>query len=181
MKINIEISKIQHVEHMSFAIDLSENKLTCIVGKNGAGKTTLIKAIKNLQSADTFIKTSSRYIFNPDSSIVYNINDQDIVYVYDENLKVIDTKQIIPADIKSNLYVELPIPHGMRFNNFPTLSKIDTELRKSIAFESYSVPEDLINILNEVYQSSSYNNLKAFSVKNEIFYFRLNENGTYIR
>ncbi|WP_421018934.1 AAA family ATPase [Escherichia coli] len=31
---------------MSFAIDLSENKLTCIVGKNGAGKTTLIKAIK---------------------------------------------------------------------------------------------------------------------------------------
>ncbi|EEW1957237.1 ATP-binding cassette domain-containing protein, partial [Escherichia coli] len=77
MKINIEISKIQHVEHMSFAIDLSENKLTCIVGKNGAGKTTLIKAIKNLQSADTFIKTSSRYIFNPDSSIVYNINDQD--------------------------------------------------------------------------------------------------------
>ena len=181
MKINIEISKIQHVEHMSFAIDLSENKLTCIVGKNGAGKTTLIKAIKNLQSADTFIKTSSRYIFNPDSSIVYNINDQDIVYVYDENLKVIDTKQIIPEDIKSNLYVELPIPHGMRFNNFPTLSKIDTELRKSIAFESYSVPEDLINILNEVYQSSSYNNLKAFSVKNEIFYFRLNENGTYIR
>ncbi|EJN4547374.1 AAA family ATPase [Escherichia coli] len=181
MKINIEISKIQHVEHMSFAIDLSENKLTCIVGKNGAGKTTLIKAIKNLQSADTFIKTSSRYIFNPDSSIVYNINDQDIVYVYDENLKVIDTKQIIPADIKSNLYVELPIPNGMRFNNFPTLSKIDTELRKSIAFESYSVPEDLINILNEVYQSSSYNNLKAFSVKNEIFYFRLNENGTYIR
>lgn len=181
MKINIEISKIQHVEHMSFAIDLSENKLTCIVGKNGAGKTTLIKAIKNLQSADTFIKTSSRYIFNPDSSIVYNINDQDIVYVYDENLKVIDTKQIIPADIKSNLYVELPIPHGMRFNNFPTLSKIDTELRKSIAFENYSVPEDLINILNEVYQSSSYNNLKAFSVKNEIFYFRLNENGTYIR
>lgn len=181
MKIKIEISKIQHVEYMSFAIDLSENKLTCIVGKNGAGKTTLIKAIKNLQSADTFIKTSSRYIFNPESSIVYNINDHDITYVYDENLKVIDTKQIIPAEIKSNLYVELPIPHGMRFNNFPTLSKIDTELRKSIAFESYSVPEDLINIFNEVYQSSSYNNLKSFSVKNETFYFRLNESGTYIR
>ena len=181
MKINIEISKIQHVEHMAFAIDLSENKLTCIVGKNGAGKTTLIKAIKNLQSADTFIKTSSRYIFNSESRIVYNINDEDIIYVYDEKLKVIDTKQIIPAEVKSNLYVELPIPHGMRFNNFPTLSKIDTELRKSIAFESYSVPDDLINIFNEVYQSSSYSNLKSFSVKNETYYFRLNDNGTYIR
>ncbi|ROR10141.1 AAA family ATPase [Erwinia sp. JUb26] len=181
MKINIEISKIQHVEHMSFAIDLSENKLTCIVGKNGTGKTTLIKAIKNLQSADTFIKTSSRYIFNSESRIVYNINDEDIIYAYDDKLKVIDTKQIIPSDIKSNLYVELPIPHGMRFNNFPTLSKIDTELRKSIAFESYSVPYDLISIFNVVYQSSSYNNFKSFSVKNETYYFRLNDNGTYIR
>ncbi|WP_228371842.1 AAA family ATPase [Enterobacter kobei] len=95
MKINIEISRIQHVEHMSFAIDLSENKLTCIVGKNGTGKTTLIKAIKNLQSADTFIKTSSRYIFNSESRIVYNINDEDIIYAYDDKLKVIDTKQII--------------------------------------------------------------------------------------
>ncbi|AHE73078.1 hypothetical protein M942_13840 [Enterobacter ludwigii] len=181
MKINIEISRIQHVELMSFAIDLSENKLTCIVGKNGTGKTTLIKAIKNLQSADTFIKTSSRYIFNSESRIVYNINDEDIIYAYDDKLKVIDTKQIIPAEIKSNLYVELPIPHGMRFNNFPTLSKIDVELRKSIAFESYSVPDDLINIFKVVYQSSSYNNLKSFSVKNETYYFRLNDNGTYIR
>ncbi|HGG8829077.1 TPA: ATP-binding protein, partial [Enterobacter kobei] len=94
---------------------------------------------------------------------------------------VIDTKQIIPAEIKSNLYVELPIPHGMRFNNFPTLSKIDAELRKSIAFESYSVPDELINIFKVVYQSSSYNNLKSFSVKNETYYFRLNDNGTYIR
>lgn len=181
MKINIEISRIQHVELMSFAIDLSENKLTCIVGKNGTGKTTLIKAIKNLQSADTFIKTSSRYIFNSESRIVYNINDENIIYAYDDKLKVIDTKQIIPAEIKSNLYVELPIPHGMRFNNFPTLSKIDAELRKSIAFESYSVPDDLINIFKVVYQSSSYNNLKSFSVKNETYYFRLNDNGTYIR
>ncbi|WP_228371841.1 AAA family ATPase [Enterobacter kobei] len=69
----------------------------------------------------------------------------------------------------------------MRFNNFPTLSKIDAELRKSIAFESYSVPDELINIFKVVYQSSSYNNLKSFSVKNETYYFRLNDNGTYIR
>jgi len=181
MKISIDILNIQHIEKMRFSIDLSENKLTCIVGKNGAGKTTLIKAIKNLHSADTFLKTSSRYIFNDSSTIEYLIDGEVVTYKYDSNLKVIDTKQIVPETIKSNLFVELPIPHGMRFNNFPTLSKIDTDLRKSIAFETYEVPTDLIKILNFVYQTKNYNNLKSFSVKSENYYFRLNDNGKYIR
>ncbi|MGC0781846.1 AAA family ATPase [Pantoea agglomerans] len=181
MKVDIEINKIQHIKSLKFSIDLSENKLTCIVGKNGTGKTTLIKAIKNLQSSDTFFKTSSRYIFNSESSIVYRINEESIVFNYDEILKFIDTRQVIPAEIKANLYVELPIPHGMRFNNFPVLSKMDSELRKSIAFETYSIPSDLIDILNEVYQSKAYSNLKSFSVKNETYYFRLNDDNKYIR
>ncbi|MHC0462910.1 ATP-dependent nuclease [Kosakonia cowanii] len=181
MNISIDIRNIQHVYRMSFSIDLSENRLMCIVGKNGTGKTTLIKAIKNLQSADTFLKTSSRYIFNSESVIEYIIGGESVTYFYDSKLKAIDTKQIVPDYIKNNLYVELPIPHGMRFNNFPALSKIDTELRKSIAFETFETPVDLIRILNFVYQTESYNNLKSFSVKNEKYYFRINDNGTYIR
>ncbi|WP_244161697.1 ATP-binding cassette domain-containing protein [Photorhabdus luminescens] len=31
---------------MSFSLDLTKNKITCIVGKNGIGKTTFIKSIK---------------------------------------------------------------------------------------------------------------------------------------
>jgi ABC-type cobalamin/Fe3+-siderophores transport system ATPase subunit len=40
---NCILSNIQHIEELKFNIDLSENKLMCIVGKNGVGKTTLIK------------------------------------------------------------------------------------------------------------------------------------------
>lgn len=181
MIVSIEISKVQHVDNMIFSVDLSENKITCIVGKNGVGKTTLVKAIKNLHSADTFSKTSSKHIFNNESFIKYTINDEVVTYKYDENLKVIDTKEIVPEVIKSSLFVELPIPHGMRFNSFPTLSKIDTELRKSIAFETFDVPSELISILNYVYETNGYNNLKSFSLKNDVYYFRLNENSSYIR
>ncbi|WP_350313285.1 ATP-binding protein [Dickeya fangzhongdai] len=181
MNISIDIYNVQHINRLRFSLDLSQNKLTCIVGKNGAGKTTLIKAIKNLESADTFSKTSSRYIFNEHSRIEYLIGEDAVTYRYDSNLKVIDTRQIVPEVIKKNLFVELPIPYGMRFNNFPVLSKIDTELRKSIAFETYEEPRNLIDILNYVYQTDSYNNLKSFSFKDDSYYFRLNDNGVYIR
>ncbi|WP_232254013.1 AAA family ATPase [Pseudomonas glycinae] len=54
MQLSVELKNIQHVKSLTFCVDLSENKLTCIVGKNGIGKTTLIKAILNFRSADTF-------------------------------------------------------------------------------------------------------------------------------
>lgn len=181
MKISIDIRNIQHVKKMFFSLDLMDNKITCIVGKNGVGKTTLIKAIKNLQASDTFIKTSSKYIFTSQSEVNYTVDSQLISYKYNENLKIIDTKEIIPDVIKNNLYVELPIPHGMRFNSFPTLSKVDTELRKSRAFDTYDTPVELIEILNFVYNTTSYNNLKSFVSKREKYYFRDNENGSYIR
>jgi ABC-type cobalamin/Fe3+-siderophores transport system ATPase subunit len=61
MNFNCVISNIQHIKELNFNIDLSENKLMCIVGKNGSGKTTLIRSIENLKSADTFAKTASPY------------------------------------------------------------------------------------------------------------------------
>ncbi|PQQ27802.1 spermidine/putrescine ABC transporter ATP-binding protein [Photorhabdus luminescens] len=181
MNITINISKVQHINEMNFSLDLTKNKITCIVGKNGIGKTTFIKSIKNLQSADIFIKTSSRYIFNQESRIEYLINNDVITYIYNSNLKVIDTKSIVPEEVKSNIFVELPIPYGDRFNSFPTLSKIDSDLRKCIAFQTYEIPSELINMLNSVYKTDVYKNLKSFKVKKNNYYFRLNENGYYIR
>ena len=181
MKVEIEINKVQHITNLQFSIDLSEHKLTCIVGKNGTGKTTLIKAIKNLQSSDTFFKTSSKHIFNNESSIVYHINDEKVTFSYDDVLKSIDTKQIVPTELKSNLFVELPIPHGMRFNSFPVLSKVDNDLRKSIAFDTFNTPKELIEILNRIYQTTAYNNLRSFTAKNNTYYFRLGDKNKYIR
>ena len=42
MKFRVDIRKVQHVEALSLELDLSEHKLTCIVGRNGVGKTTLL-------------------------------------------------------------------------------------------------------------------------------------------
>ena len=116
LSFNCTLSNIQHIKELSFSIDLSENQLTCIVGKNGVGKTTLIRAIKNLQSADTFTKTASPYIFNSASHIKYTIDEIEYDIEYNSQLEVIDTKSIIDDQIKNSLYVELPIPHGERFN-----------------------------------------------------------------
>ncbi|WP_422397690.1 AAA family ATPase [Shewanella baltica] len=63
MDFNVTISNVQHILNLEFNVDLSSNKVTGIVGLNGVGKTTLIRAIKNLQSSDTFLKTASPAFF----------------------------------------------------------------------------------------------------------------------
>lgn len=178
---NCILSNIQHIEELSFNIDLLENKLMCIVGENGVGKTTLIRAIKNLQSADTFTKTASPYIFNNSSHIKYTIDEIEYDFKYNSKLQIIDTKSIIDDKIKNSIYVELPIPHGERFNLFQRLSKIDEELRKNIPLEKYEKPNELISFLSNVYNSNRFDNLKEISIKKSKYYFILKEDHFYIR
>lgn len=172
---------IQHIKELFFRIDLSKNKLMCIVGKNSAGKTTLIRAIKNLTSANTFKKTASPYIFTNNSSIRYIIDCVVYTSQYNPKLQVIDTKSIINEKIKRNIYVELPIPHGERFNHFQRLSEIDEELRKSISLKEYSKPDDLIEFLSKIYKSDRFENLKEIKIKGKRYYFILKKDGFYIR
>jgi ABC-type dipeptide/oligopeptide/nickel transport system ATPase subunit len=178
---NCILSNIQHIEELKFNIDLSDNKLMCIVGKNGVGKTTLIRAIKNLQSADTFTKTASPYIFNNTSHIKYTIDEVEYDFKYISKLQVIDTKSIIDDEIKNSIYVELPIPHGERFNLFQRLSEIDEELRKNISLGKYKKPNELISFLSNVYNSNRFDNLKEISIKKAKYYFILKEDNFYIR
>lgn len=172
---------IQHIKELFFRIELSRNKLMCIVGKNSAGKTTLIRAIKNLISANTFKKTASPYIFTNNSSIRYIIDCVVYTSQYNPKLQVIDTKSIINEKIKRNIYVELPIPHGERFNHFQRLSEIDEELRKSISLKEYSKPYDLIEFLSKIYKSDRFENLKEIKIKGKRYYFILKKDGFYIR
>ena len=74
MLLAIDIEQIQHIKSMKLSIDLNDNKLTCLVGKNGVGKTTLIKALQNLQFADTFTQTSPASIFSARSTINYSVD-----------------------------------------------------------------------------------------------------------
>jgi len=100
MKFSLILSNVQHIKELTFNVDLSLNKLMCIVGKNGVGKTTLIRAIKNFQATDTFTRTASPHIFNDNSSIKYIIDDEQYDFEYNPSLQVIDTKKIISEDIK---------------------------------------------------------------------------------
>ena len=152
-----------------------------MVGKNGTGKTTLVRAIKNLLSADTFSKTASPYIFNNESQIDYHIDGKDYSYKYDSKLKAMDTKDSVPLDIRNSIKVELPIPYGIRFNQFQKLGKIDSELRGKITLKEYNSPDELIAFLGAVYSDNRFSMLKEVTIKKDSCYFILEEDNYYIR
>lgn len=181
MKFELKLLNIQHIKELNFSIDLSENQLMCIVGKNGVGKTTLIRAIKNFIATDTFNKTASPNIFNDDSQIIYTVNAKKYDFQYNSKLKVIDTKDIIDSQIKNEISVELPLPHGERFSHFQRLGNIDEELRKQISLQEYKKPDELIDFLSTVYNSDRFNNLKEIYVKGNKYYFILKFDDYYIR
>lgn len=181
MKFQLKLLNIQHIKELNFNIDLSKNQLMCIVGKNGVGKTTLIRAIKNFIATDTFSKTASPNIFNNDSQIIYTIDKNKYDFRYNSKLKVIDTKDIIDSQIKNEISVELPLPHGERFSHFQRLGSIDEELRKKISLQEYNKPNELINFLSTVYNSDRFNNLKEISIKGNKYYFILKDDNYYIR
>lgn len=181
MQLNIAIFNVQHVKELTFSLDLTQNKLLCLVGKNGVGKTTLIRALKNIKSTDTFKKTASPYIFHEHSQIIYTIDNDIYEYEYQPRLKMIDSKKIIPKKVKENIFVELPIPHGSRFSHFQSLGEIDDELRKSIPLQNYTVPTELIDFLYKIYGTNKFSHLKEVVIKRKHYYFILKEDDYYIR
>lgn len=166
---------------MTLDLDLSENKITCLVGKNGTGKTTLFRSIKNLISAETFKTTASPYIFNENSRIVYNYNGSNYEYNFDKSIKQLDSCDTLDEEIKNSIFVELPIPHGVRFNQIRSLSDIDEELRRKIALNEYSQAVELISFLNTIYESNRFENLQYVEIKGQKYYFILRRDGLYIR
>ena len=153
----------------------------CIVGKNGSGKTTLIRALQNIISADTFNKTASPYIFDADSHITYSFDNDSHEYKFNDTINQLDCKTIVDSDIKSNLFIEQPIPHGVRFNHTQKLGSIDEELRKQISLENYTSPTELIEFLGRIYKHDKFKNLKEVIIKKDKYYFILKEDKKYIR
>ncbi len=170
------MQNVQHIKKQYVFFDLSENKLICIAGKNGVGKTTLIRAIRNFAVNNTFQETAAPYIFNEDSSISYSIDEiHEINFTYNRFIKSIDSKQDIPEDLKSKIKVELPIPHGERFNHFSRLSGIDEELRAKIAIGDYEASIELASFLEKIYGDNRFSGLKQAEIKKTIYYFILKD------
>lgn len=182
MILNINIKNIQHINNFSVEIDASGYGLKCIVGKNGVGKTTLIKCIRNFSRSDTFSKTSPAEIFSKESQIDYDIDGSAYSFSYDEVTNGLEMKKPIPISDRENVDVELPIPHGSRFNFFQSISNANDAIVKAIAFQTYDKPNELIELLNSTYSTNKFDKLIEIEEKGNKYYCLLmGDDGRYIR
>lgn len=178
---SVVINSIQHIKSFRLEIDLDPSRLICLVGRNGAGKTTLFRALRNLSNADTFIKTASPQIFDAESRIDYRVDDYEVAFHYNKDLRSIDCKQIIPDDVRRAVVAELPIPHGARFNYFKNASKADADIRQAIAVGRYERPTELIEFLSTIYSTDRFQALVAVEAKGRLYYCIILADGRYIR
>lgn len=181
LNFKLQIKNIQHIKDFTFEVDLSKNKLMAVVGKNGVGKTLLFKSIQNLITSNTFSKTSNKHIFNQDSQIVYTIDFyKSYIFIYNNSVETLDLKENIDDETIRNINVELPIPFGERFQ-FIRFGDIDSSLRANIVTQKYNKPEQLIELLNFIYDTDRFNNLIEVEISKKKFYAIVLEDNYYIR
>ena len=181
MLLRIEIHKVQHIEHLCLELDLSQNKLTGLVGRNGVGKTTLVRSLKNLSQSDTFLRTAQAGIFSKDSTIRYQVGAQEITFYFDEHLESLNCKAKIDPIFRELCSVELPIPHGNRFNYFQSVSRADRHIRRQIVLEEYTRPSELIEFLCSIYSSTKFQALIETEIDGRGYFSLLMDDGRYIR
>lgn len=181
LNFKLQIKNIQHIKDFTFEVDLSKNKLMAVVGKNGVGKTLLFKSIQNLITSNTFSKTSNKHIFNQDSQIIYTIDfHKSYIFIYNDSVETLDLKENIDDETIKNINVELPIPFGERFQ-FIRFGDIDSSLRANIVTQKYNKPEQLIELLNFIYDTDRFNNLIEVEISKKKFYAIVLEDDYYIR
>lgn len=180
-RLQVRLESIQHVASLTLDLDLSTPGLVCLVGRNGAGKTTLVRALRNLASADTFVKTATPYAFSPNSRITYVVDGVEIVFAYDDKIRSLNCRGTIPPELRNLIAAELPMPHGTRFNYFKSASEADRDIRKAIALGSYAHPEELVSFLAAIYVSTRYSSMVEVNVKGKSYYAIVRADGTYIR
>ncbi len=180
-RLQVSLESIQHVASLTLDLDLSVPGLVCLVGRNGAGKTTLVRALRNLASADTFVRTATPYAFSPASRITYVIDGAEVVFAYDDKIRSLNCRGTIPLELRNLIAAELPMPHGTRFNYFKSASDADLDIRRVIALGNHSHPEELVSFLAAIYGSTRYSSMVEVIVKGKSYYAIVKGDGTYIR
>lgn len=179
--LRVSLESIQHVVSLTLDVDLSVSGLICLVGRNGTGKTTLVRALRNLSSADTFLKTATPYAFSPSSQITYVVDGAKLVFAYDEKIRSLNCREVIPVELRGLISAELPMPHGTRFNYFRSASEADLNIRRAIALGDHGNPDELVSFLTAIYGSTRYSKLIEVVAKGKSYYAIVKEDGTYIR
>ena len=180
-RLQVTLDAIQHVAHLHLDVDLSKSGLMCLVGRNGAGKTTLVRALRNLSNSDTFIRTATPYAFSKKSRIVYDLDGEQVTFIYDSMLRSLDCREKIPKELRELVAAELPMPYGARFNYFKNASEVDQDIRTAIALATYRIPEELIAFLNAVYETERYSAMVEVRVRGKNYYALVRQDRTYIR
>ncbi|WP_448110343.1 ATP-dependent nuclease [Pseudomonas lini] len=181
MRLLVELRNVQHINNLRIDLGLNRNGLTCIVGKNGVGKTTLIKSIRNLKIADTFSKMAQPGAIKPGSKISYNCEGVDYHFEYDGNIDDLNSKDVFPQALKKQIEVELPMPWGQRFNAFQSISSADSDIRTAVSIGDYSVPDELILLLADVYGDNKFADLKEVRIGRNNYYIMPLRDDRYVR
>ena len=181
VQFRIDIRDVQAIKRLSIELDLAQNKVICVVGRNGIGKTTLVRSIRNLSQSDTFLRTAPRDIFSSDSTIAYSFNAEQVTFTFDREIDSLNCKETISSTIQNLCAVELPIPHGDRFNFFQSISQMDRHIRRQIILEEYDRPEELIEFLSDIYSSNQFQSLIETKIGGSSYYNILRDDGRYVR
>jgi len=176
MIISVSIKSLQNINYFNFEIDLSSHNLACITGRNGVGKTAIIKSIGLLYDVGLLGKTSSIYSISEKTKIEIKIDEKS--YRYHFNGSEIDSRDVVDKGLIS---VELPIPYGKRFSIYPSLGRIDKELREKYIKGEVLENEEIISFLSSVYVGDKFRFIKEVRVKGDVFYFLPLDNYKYIR
>ncbi len=178
MIVSVDIRELQHLAAISVSFDFSRDPLICMTSKNGVGKTSIIKALALLKDTAIVSKTSSVFSISEKTQIDVKINED--VYAFRFNDGDLDTKNILRDE--EFLNVELPIPFGKRFSDFPSLGNIDMTLREMYLKGEYEDAHELIAFLKSVYRGETkFQNLKSVKIKGVNYYFLPLNNNRYIR
>lgn len=178
MIVSVDIRALQHLAEISVSFDFSRDPLICMTSRNGVGKTSIIKALALLKDTAIVSKTSSVFSISEETQIDVKINED--VYSFRFSDGDLDTKNILRDEAFLN--VELPIPYGKRFSEFPSLGSIDMTLREKYLKRDYEEAHELIAFLNSVYRDEKkFQNLKVVSIKGVNYYFLPLDNNRYIR
>lgn len=141
----------------------------------------MVKALRNLRVADTFKRTAVDGIFGEASRITYRYGENEYVFQYDKRLKALNCRRPIISSVRDSIEVELPMPHGERFNFFQNISDADHAIRSCIVLENYTRPDELIEFLREIYGNSKFDNLRQINVKGKLYFCLILDDSRYIR
>lgn len=176
----VSLHSVNNVQRLDIEFEYPDSGIIVVTGRNGVGKTTIIKSFGLSAEPNVFSKTSGEGVLSEESQAAFELSGiNPFSFHYNPGLRAFDSKDSIPNG--REVVAELPIPYGVRFQQFSKVAKYDEELKISIASNDYESATNLIRFLSGVYSSDKFDSLLATRIGKNEFYFILKDDDYYIR